>query len=316
MPHALRPITPADLEAVHALCRRIESADGIPIATPLAEFEEWLSDPHLDPATDTRMVEEGGGAVAWGRIWHRPSGEIEERAFLIGGVAPEARGRGLGRALLAWQIERAREILLATRPVLPRYVRAQAYDFEAATLRLYRRHGLAIVRYASEMLRDLDAPPALVPTPGIAIVPWDRQRDEEARHVVNDAFRDHWGGVLRGAEAWQHELAAFGSRLDLSFFAVAGNRIVGATRNAHFPGDRAVTGRLDGWIQQVGVLRSHRKRGIASALISASLAAFAEAGLTHAALGVDSENPTGALRLYERLGFRAIHRMVVHQIEV
>jgi ribosomal protein S18 acetylase RimI-like enzyme len=38
--------------------------------------------------------------------------------------------------------------------------------------------------------------------------------------------------------------------------------------------------------------------------------------MTHLALGVDSENPTGAYRIYERLGYRRMHRSVIHQLAV
>jgi ribosomal protein S18 acetylase RimI-like enzyme len=318
MPHALRPVTPADLAAVHELHARVERHDGIPIATPLAEFEEWLTDPHLGLAADTRLAEAEGKVAAWGRIWFRPSGAVELRTFALGTVDPGLRGRGIGRALLAWQIERSRELLAARAAALPaalpRYVRTQCYDFEYASLRLFARHGLHPVRYANEMLLDLAAAPAPAAVPGIAIVPWDRAREEEARRVMNDAFADHWASIQRDAEAWQHELDSYGSRRDLSFFALEGDRIVGASRNSHYPADQAVNGRLDGWIGQLGVLRSHRKRGIASALIGASLEAFRRAGFTHSALGVDSENPTGALALYERLGYRAMNRFVTCQL--
>ena len=77
-----------------------------------------------------------------------------------------------------------------------------------------------------------------------------------------------------------------------------------------------MTGRRDGWIMGVGVLRSHRGRGIASALIAASLAAFRVAGFTHSALDVDRDNPTGAYTLYERLGYRTMTRTIVRQLEV
>ena len=61
----------------------------------------------------------------------------------------------------------------------------------------------------------------------------------------------------------------------------------------------------------LSVIASHRRRGIAAALIVASLAAFKAADLTHSALGVDSENPTGAYGVYERLGYQPVHRIVV-----
>jgi len=129
-------------------------------------------------------------------------------------------------------------------------------------------------------------------------------------------FADHWGNTPRDKAAWEYVLAAFGTRLDLSYFAVEGDRVIGVCRNGHFPDDEAVNGRRDGWIMQVSVIRSQRKRGIASALIATSLAAFKAAGLTHSVLGVDSENTTGAYQLYERLGYRPIHRSVVRQMTV
>jgi ribosomal protein S18 acetylase RimI-like enzyme len=63
-----------------------------------------------------------------------------------------------------------------------------------------------------------------------------------------------------------------------------------------------------GWIARVSVRRPWRRRGIASALTAAGLRALRERGMTSAQLGVDSENPTGALGVYERLGFAVAER--------
>ena len=317
MTHALRAVTRDDLTAVHALCRAIEVADRIPIATPLEEFEEWLDDPHLDLAADTRLAMSGGECIAWGRVYHRPSGEREERVYLFGGVSPAHRGRGVGRALLAWQIERGTQLLRTATTTLPRHVRTQAYDFQESTHRLYARFGLVPVRWNEEMLLDLAAAePATSAPDGIRIEPWDATNSEAARLVRNESFRDHWGSTPQDAAAWAHDVEAFGSRTDLSFVAFDGDRAVALCRNAHFPGDEAVTGRRDGWILTVGVLRSHRGRGVASALLAASHRAFREAGFTHAALGVDRDNPTGAYPLYERFGYRTMSCGIVRQIEV
>ncbi len=85
---------------------------------------------------------------------------------------------------------------------------------------------------------------------------------------------------------------------------------------SHFPGDEEVTGRLDGWVTTLGTLASHRKRGIASAMVLTACHAFRDAGFNHALLGVDSESPTGAYRLYQQLGFTELNRSVQHQLEV
>jgi mycothiol synthase len=311
----LRPIRPADLTALHRLQVRCEVHDRFPFVTPIQELEELLDDPHFDLAADARLVESGGEVAAWGRIWHRPSGAREERAFLLGTVDPAHRGTGIGAVLLRWQLARAEAILRAATLSLPRFARARAYDHQADARRLYARCGMAPVRYDDELLRDLDAPAEVPVLPGVAIVPWDATRSEDARQVQNEAFADHWGSTPLDRAAWDHHNAAFGSRLDLSFLALDGAVVVGVCRNGYFPDDEAVTGRRDGWIRQLSVARSHRKRGIASALIAASLQAFRTAGLTHSAIGVDSENPTGAHHLYQRLGYRPMHRVVVYQRE-
>jgi ribosomal protein S18 acetylase RimI-like enzyme len=49
--------------------------------------------------------------------------------------------------------------------------------------------------------------------------------------------------------------------------------------------------------------RPWRRRGLATALIARSLVVLRERGMTSAALGVDAANASGALGLYEGLGF-------------
>ena len=58
----------------------------------------------------------------------------------------------------------------------------------------------------------------------------------------------------------------------------------------------------------LGVRQPWRKLGIATAMLNASMQAFKADGLTTAGLGVDTDNLTGALRIYERLGFDPVMR--------
>jgi len=55
--------------------------------------------------------------------------------------------------------------------------------------------------------------------------------------------------------------------------------------------------------ETLSVRRPWRRRGVARALLTAALVAGGERGMTSAGLGVDTDNTTGALGLYERLGF-------------
>lgn len=307
----------SDLPKLFELHRRVQVFDGIPIVTPWEEFEEMKDDPSTNLETDTIMVERDGEAIGYGRVWYPTSDDGDlARAFLIGEVDPDYRRRGVGSRILEWSMAHAKERLAEAPAHQRRFIRTHAYDFETGAISLYQRFGMKPIRYFVELIRSLDKPIAVTEVNGVKIVPWDSARSEEIRLLMNLAFRDHWGSTPTSPEVWEHRLAATGSRLDLSYLALAGDQVVGAARNLHYPTDQALTGRLEGWIGSLGTHPEFRKRGIASALIETSCEAFRRQGWDHAMLGVDSENPTGAFDLYQRLGFRPLYRMVQHQLEV
>jgi mycothiol synthase len=312
----MRPMTLADTRVMHDITRAAEIADGAPLATPLSEVQLRLTAPHIDLERDTRLALVGGVPVGCAHVDHAPSGERLERAYLHGEVHPDRRRQGVGAALISWQLDRATEILAAYEHNLPRFVRTHQRAVRTDALALYERHGLRAVRYTDELIRPLDPPIAAPRVEGVSVVPWDLDRTNEVRLVKNAAFADHWGSTPSDESQWSHWLSDEGVRLDLSVVALDGEQIVGYSLNDHFVDDEQVTGRRDGWISSLGVLRSHRGRGIAAALIAASIEAFRRAGFTHARLGVDTENPSGAYALYQRLGFEPSERMITHEVEV
>ncbi len=283
--------------------------------TPIEEIEEVFEASWLDAELDTRVIEEAARLVAFGYIWHEPSGVRLERAYLDGTVDPDHRRRGIGTRLIGWQMQRARSVLESYGHDLPRFMRVEAFDW-LDSHHLYAASGFEPVRWMQEMVRSLGQIPARAAIPGITIVPWSDRHSEPARRVSNAAFADHWGSTPKSAETWKERIAGFGCRLDLSFLAMAGDEPVGLVLNGHYEGDEAVTGRVDGWIDLLAVLGEFRKRGVASALIQRSLEAFRAEGFSHAMIGVDSDNPTGASRLYQKLGFEVTHRTITREIEV
>ena len=59
------------------------------------------------------------------------------------------------------------------------------------------------------------------------------------------------------------------------------------------------------WVDTIGTLKAFRGRGFASLLLRTAFAESLRKGQPRLQLGVDTENSTGAVKLYERLGMTA-----------
>jgi ribosomal protein S18 acetylase RimI-like enzyme len=154
------------------------------------------------------------------------------------------------------------------------------------------------------MMLDLADPiqAAALPT-GLEIRPVAAADHRQIWDADTEAFRDHWNSGERTDEDYA---SWFGKpELDTSLWRVAwdGNEVAGTVMTFIWPKENEVLGLKRGWLEHVSVRRPWRRRGLAAALIAESLHALRGAGMTEAALGVDAENPSGALRLYEKMGF-------------
>jgi mycothiol synthase len=163
------------------------------------------------------------------------------------------------------------------------------------------------VRYDYRMRIDLDqAPPAPVWPEGITVRSFVPGQDEAAVIEVQQAtFRDHWGYVAPSVEEDLKMLRHWMTDPDfdpaLWLLAMAGERLVGISLNATYLDEDPDMG----WITTLGVLREYRKRGVARALLLHAFGQFQQRGRKRVGLGVDTQNLTGALRLYESVGMRA-----------
>jgi ribosomal protein S18 acetylase RimI-like enzyme len=185
-----------------------------------------------------------------------------------------------------------------------------------AKIGLLESLGYEPTRWFFEMLRPSLDEVEIPPLPnGIEIRPLSSAR-EDVRRVFDadvEAFKDHWGGFA-GDEAFYQEWIHDPS-FDPSLYLVAfdGDEIAGGVENAIYRAENEAFGRSRGWLDSVFTRRPWRRRGLGAALVARSLVRLREAGMTEAMLGVDSENPTGALGLYERAGFRVHTRSVAYR---
>ncbi len=305
-----RPPNREDAPRIHALLQAIEAIEPRAHKSDLDDRYMDFDDPDIHPETDALLAFTLTGeavAIAWVESLYQETEQIK-RAFLWGEVHPAHRRRGLGAFIMNWMEARARQILSATAPDLPGVMRTMCIENVPERIRLVQAHGFSAVRYFSRMRRDLKQPlPALVSPEGLEISNWTLEHDHLTWMAFNQAFRDHWGFAPAPESAWQMWITGHVNfRPDLSFLALKEGQVVSFCVCQVRKEENQALGILEAWIRDVGTLRAWRKQGLASILMGCAMQAARDAGFEFAGLNVDAENPTGALRLYEDLGFETI----------
>ncbi|PCN48505.1 hypothetical protein Csp2054_07325 [Curtobacterium sp. 'Ferrero'] len=304
-----RPASRADIDAVHAVAVAAAAVDAPQSRPSTADIDRAFSTEGLDIAQDTVVgVDADGHVQAYGIVIDIPSRVTAAQVVLAGAVHPDHRGRGIGRRVFAWQLGRARQRLAALDVDLPATIETEGPE-GAEALRLAARFGLEPIRHWLEMELVFDDR-ADVPVPsvpdGFRLRPATVDDIEPLRTAKNDAFRDHWGSQPMVESDWRGFLTAPKARLDLSRVVLddAGAIVAFAIVEVD-PSAFAARGHSYGYVHWVGVVRAARGRGLAPVVLDAALQALREDGVAAAVLDVDSENPSGAGRIYEQLGFVA-----------
>lgn len=303
-----RPFGRDDLPAIAEFYAECEAYDHNPERQSLGGLMEFWDSSRSRPEVDTLVGYDPNDRVV-ATAWAGCNRVLTERrgVYLGGAVRPDRRGEGIGRSVLRWEIAHAIEWDQATHQdgYGPLAMRLHAPCEQADVRDLAERHGLAVERYFFEMSRRLNDLPLVPELDDVVIVDWDAARSREAHHVVDRAFQDHWGHTERTDEMWDEVTGSEAFRPDWSLLAIESmtGAVVGAALNCAYEQDWRATGITEGYTDQLAVPQTHRGRGIASALLLESMRRFAISGMEAAALGVDAANPSGALRLYEGLGY-------------
>lgn len=305
-----RPAKRDDADAIARLidaCFEVEGGYRITAGEVLTEFDM----PDGDPERDTLVgVDQTGELIALGWVIVPAGAESTFRVFDWNFVRPDARGRGIGTFLLNWWEHRGRQ--LASQSDLPGFYRQHPYDWQTDRIDLLNHHGYRAERYFVELARDLREPIAEPQLPNeFRFEPWSAKESEPARLVSNVAFADHWGSEPIDPGRWQAMQDEF-FHPPSSGVVYAGDRPVGFVTGATYPHDFEDRGRTEGWIERIGTVSAYRGRGLATGFLTRAMLAFRTDGLEFAVLGADSSNETGAMALYERLGFVAEKRAVAY----
>jgi mycothiol synthase len=292
-----------DCEAIAGLINEVNIAEiGIPWTTA-DEIRDDLTTPGHQPGDDVLLVASDGSIAGYLTLWpDEPLTSIQQLAF----VRPSLWGRGLSAWLLRDGEARARARIEPAQPVQPVSLHVARWAANAAAVPLFESLGYRPARIFHEMRIELGERPEEPEIPeGIVIRTFEVLDARAVYDALAEAFQDHWGTRFETFEVWKHDrIEGASSNFDpgLWFVAFDGDEVVGVAccrdHSARAP-DAAN-------VDELGVRRAWRGRGIGRSLL---LHAFAEArrrGIGAVELFVDSESLTGATRLYEDVGMHPI----------
>lgn len=272
--------------------------------TDRAEVEQWFEFPSAERRAavlpDGRFAAFGAAvdlaadhAIVWLRVV----------------IHPELGTEATGEELFAELDRCAREL---GRPGTEIHAGCATPDERVAGI--YRRNGYRLVRHFFRMVAPLDEPPTAPVWPdGIELRPVDPDRDlERVYRVDEEAFEDHWGAAPMAFETWRALVVPPDWDPSLWFAAWDGDEIAGISLcRPSAEGDPDL-----GWVEVLAVRRQWRRRGLALALLLHSFAELRARGRPKVGLGVDAENLTGAVRLYERAGMAPTRQSDVYEAVV
>lgn len=308
-----------DARLLAPLFARIEAADNPPYRTSADEVREMLSPARTWRGTGAWMTRgiAAGEMVAFGIVGLRRSGVLE--CLCHGGVDPRFRKLGLGRALIDWQVATARSMLAeidTTEPAqIVMHVDSGQEDLEDQLVLA----GFHWARTYYELRADLrSAPEAPRLGPLVSVVPWTPDLEGPTRRASNRLSELEWGRPPQTEEQWL--MGRTGFVPEWSFVALDKTsdraKVIGFLMASRYDQDWAALGWKEGYVDLLGVLPQHRHAGVAEALIVASMKAQAADGMDRIATGVGSANHSGALALYETLGFQTVGATKLYALNV
>lgn len=306
----------SDFPAMVAVIQRCREADGIEELTTVEDLRRRFD--HLvncDPQRDMVMVEAYGELVGYLRVrWltqQNGARIYRHRSWLL----PSWRGKGIRLTLMRHAERRLAEIAADHPSDEPRFLQAWAADTQEEKRALLISQGYRPTRYFYEMVRPNldDAPEAPMPS-GLEVRPAQPEHYRSIWEANGEAFQDHWGAVYPQPEEWYQEwLDNRTFQPELWQVAWDGDQVAGMVLNFVDAEENERYNRKRGYTEDICVRRPWRRRGLATALLVRSLRLFRDRGLTEAALGVDADNPNGALRLYQSVGFRTVKEYTTYR---
>ncbi|WP_457033647.1 GNAT family N-acetyltransferase [Kitasatospora sp. P5_F3] len=289
----VRPATLGDAEAVCGLLNEIDLIEIGRAETELHEVEADLKHPEVELERDSWLLYDGSRLVGYGLLWDdsgaeridmdqyvlpdRQEGALHLFDLMEARAAERAAGNGAEQAVVHMHLNIAPTV-----------------DTEAL-----RARGWRSVRRYNVMARQVSSADDLVPEPpaGVTLRSCGTEDDRRIAHrLVQESFAGHFDFQPRSYDQWLHDID--GETTDWSLIWIATLADVGDVAVLRSHNNRTTMG----WAANIGVLTAARGRGLGSYLLRHFFGTFAALGRDRVGLGVDTDNSTGALALYERHG--------------
>lgn len=310
-----RDLTPEDADAVAALMLRIEADHATGFCLVAGEVAEIMRD---KPDAVFEGAFDGDVLVAYTAVMPRLPTEKGQRFTLFGDVDPQRQGEGLGTLMLGRSVDRARALHGADASGGPVLIAGAALADRDDQAELMQSAGFEPGRHSFLMVAELpDELPVLRTPEGLVVEPFNPATSDELRDSHNAAFADYPDFTDISRDFWT--LFMVTSAHTRHALSVVARDTTGSVAAYVFVHEYAVppsggTG-PEIHVPFVGTLPSHRGRGLATALLSRVLHLSRAAGYVTASLNVDTANPTGALGIYERAGFRQAYRQDFYHLD-
>ena len=278
--------------------------------------QTWKYPQNFDPTKDAVVVERDGAVVGYGNVtWRQKPSNLRiytHNAFLL----PKWRIDNLRREMVRLNEHRLQMIESKhpdnLRKFFEAYANSEPNDWKA----ILETEGYRASWFLFGMLRsNLDDIPDLPLPKGVEVRPVSQEDLKKIWDSAREAFRD---GREFTEEKWSEEEYIRRNEaptFDPELWQIAweDDEVIGGVHNRIDKEENEALNRKWGHTEQIFVRRRWRNRGIAKALIAHSLRILAEHGMTEATLDVDTENPSGALRLYESLGFKPYSEFIFYR---
>lgn len=301
---------PEDHPAMNDVSNAVRAFNGDPNVGTVADMDNHYGHlKHADLPADCRLVELDGVVAAYGRASWNALANGEGQVDGILNIDPAQRGRGIEELLVDHAIRRSAEIISVRGTAVRTRIILYVTGNDPHQARVAEERGFAVVRSGAQLIRPSldDIPDVPLPT-GLEVRPIDPGDRAMHRRIFDAdarAFADSYGQQMASDAEFDEFIHMPTFNPELWRVAFHGDEIAGQILN-YMSEAPAPDGSLIGWTEAISVQPEFRRRGLARALLVASLQAVRDAGATAAGLGVDLQNPNQAQALYESLGFRIV----------